>query len=146
MTFFLGSNMHLQCGICNYAICMWSIFLILKAYSICPMLCIGMSLSIGEHYQYAAHWLVVQLFTFLCYFSPSDDQTTDIASANDTEDDYHIYDQNGHSDYTNLQRFFWDWKFPSPLESHPNSRSQSSLLVLKTNTFSDENAFSGAYL
>ena len=131
MTFFLGSNMHLQCGICNYAICMWSIFLILKAYSICPMLCIGMSLSIGEHFQYAAHWLVVQLFQFLFYFSPSDDQTTGIASANHTEDDYHIFDQNGNGVF---------------LENHQNSRSQSSLLVLKTNTFSHENAFSCADL
>ena len=80
-----------------------------------------------QHLPYALHrhepeywWtlpicctLVVQLFPYLSYFSPSDDQTTGIASANHTEDDYHINDQNGHSDYKNLQRFFWDWKFPS---------------------------------
>ena len=91
----------------QYTSSMWSIFLMLTAYSICSMLCIGMSLSIGEHYQYAAPWLTnVQLFPFLFYFSPSDDQTTGIASANHTEDDYHIYDQNGHSDYKKLLDFF----------------------------------------
>ena len=124
MTFFLGSNMHLQSGICNiqYSSAMWSIFLILHSLQhLLYMLCIGMNLSIGEHYQYAEHWL----FLFLFYFSPSDDQTTGIASANHTEDDYHIYDQNDHSDYKNLQRFFGDWKFPFPPGSFSGKSSRS---------------------